>query len=73
MSLAVVAILFMACNKESVQSEQSEPVREVIHKVFASDNLDGNEVFPARGLYGENLLSEEITVIKRGYQRPSLP
>ena len=59
--LAVVAVLFTACKKEE------ESVREVVHKVFVGDDIDGSVVFPAEGLYGENILSEEVTVIKRGH------
>ena len=58
---AVVAVLFTACNKESEQ-----PAREVIHKIFVGDSIEGNEVFPTTGLYGENILSDAVTVIKRG-------
>ena len=62
--VAVIAVLFAACKKEK---ESVQPVREVIHKSFVGDNISGKEVFPAKGLYGENILSEDVTVVKRGH------
>jgi len=54
----VVAVLFTAC-KESVPTQEILPAPE-------RKSIGIDDVFPAEGLYGENILSDAVTVIKRG-------